>query len=123
MKTTTYSSITAIVINLLMAERNITQKQLSDTLGLSISTASRLLRGKISISLSALKKISQLLGVNPADILTQSDEREKYLISKKWRVVDKTDDDYLLIAWESRVAFSRFIASSDPFELAVLVNL
>lgn len=123
MKTTTYNSITAVVINLLMAERNITQKQLADSLELSVSTASRLLRGKISLSVSVLKKISQLLGINPADILAQADEREKYLISKNWRIADQTDDDYLLIAWESRVAFSRFIATSNPFELAVLVNL
>lgn len=123
MKTTTYNSITAVVINLLMAERNITQKQLADSLELSVSTASRLLRGKVSLSVSVLKKISQLLGINPADILAQADEREKYLISKNWRIADQTDDDYLLIAWESRVAFSRFIATSNPFELAVLVNL
>ncbi|GAB0169390.1 XRE family transcriptional regulator [Lysinibacillus sp. CTST325] len=59
----------------LRKERKLTLKQIADQTNLSISFLSQVERSKSSITIESLKKISEVLGVNPSYFFSESDEQ------------------------------------------------
>ncbi|WP_079504807.1 helix-turn-helix domain-containing protein [Mesobacillus jeotgali] len=55
-------------------EKNMTLKELAEGAGVSISFLSQVERGKSSVTLESLRKISEVLGVNPSTFFPSNNE-------------------------------------------------
>lgn len=125
LKTTSYSSAVTVLVNQALQEKGVAQKQVAEALDVTISSASRLLRGRIALSIEDLHKLCTMAEVSPVDILKEADSKLKYLTQNGWSIADRRDpqNDYLLVVLENRKIFSRYIQANDVFELANLVSL
>ncbi|GBR55507.1 hypothetical protein AA18889_0180 [Acetobacter senegalensis DSM 18889] len=60
-----------------MKLRGLTQRKLSEKLGMSEPSVSKWLNGKVNMTLSQFTKVAELLNTNPEDLLFDPKEKDK----------------------------------------------
>ena len=82
----------------ILAEKNISERQLSSMVDRSDSYINKILNGQIPFTLEILDRICMVLDIEPQEFFTMPNVEtpEEYMLLKEWRSLTKDDKEYLL---------------------------